>query len=78
MQSFVARQNIQHFRELLATEADPARRAMLASLISEEEAKLTRPDGFMVQGDPQDRPRQQSDEIDRAQQQADLANAPKR
>jgi hypothetical protein len=40
MQKFVANQNIQHFRELLARETDPRQRELLQRMIREEEAKL--------------------------------------
>lgn len=40
MQRFVARHNVQHFRELLAKETDPKQRAMLDKLLGEELAKL--------------------------------------
>jgi len=40
MQRFVARQNIQHFKDMLAAERDPARRVLLEAMIAEEEAKL--------------------------------------
>jgi hypothetical protein len=76
MQRFVAQQNIQHFKEMLAAESDPARRAMLAGMISEEEAKLTAAAEVLQvqqQGDGGS-----SGEVDRAQQQADLSISPKR
>ena len=41
MQRFVARQNIQHFKDMLAAETDPARRVLLEGMIAEEEAKLS-------------------------------------
>jgi hypothetical protein len=37
----VARLNIEHYRRLLATETDAARRQTLQRLLAEEEAKLT-------------------------------------
>jgi hypothetical protein len=37
--------NIRHFRELLKTETDPAKRRTVAMLLAEEEAKLARLDG---------------------------------
>jgi hypothetical protein len=40
MQRFVARHNVQHFREMLATETDPQQRQMLEKLLAEELAKL--------------------------------------
>lgn len=40
MEAFVARQNIHHFRELLAQETDPHQRKLLEQMIAEEEAKL--------------------------------------
>ncbi len=36
----VARLNVEHYRKLLANEADEARRQMLVRLLAEEEAKL--------------------------------------
>ncbi len=41
MQRFVARQNIQHFKDMLAAETDPARRVLLEGMIADEEAKLS-------------------------------------
>jgi hypothetical protein len=40
MDRTVARLNIEHFRKLLATEADETRRQALLRLLEEEEAKL--------------------------------------
>ena len=40
MQRFVARQNIQHFKDLLAGETDKDRRALIERMIAEEQAKL--------------------------------------
>jgi len=40
MERFVARLNIEHLREALASEADEAKRQMLARLLADEEAKL--------------------------------------
>ncbi len=40
MDKFVARQNIQHYREKLATEMDEERRRLLLRLLADEEAKL--------------------------------------
>ncbi len=40
MDNFVARQNIEHFRDKLATEADEERRQTLLRLLANEEAKL--------------------------------------
>jgi hypothetical protein len=40
MDRFVARVNIEHFREALAKETDEAKRHMLAHLLADEEAKL--------------------------------------
>ena len=40
MQRFVARHNVQHFREMLITETDPQQRVMLEKLLAEELAKL--------------------------------------
>ncbi len=41
MDKFVARQNIQHYRDKLATETNEERRQMLLRLLADEEAKLT-------------------------------------
>ena len=38
----VARLNIEHYRSLLANEADETRRQVIARLLAEEEAKLSR------------------------------------
>ena len=38
MDRFVVRQNIEHFRQLLQTETDEARRKVLAQLLAEHEA----------------------------------------
>lgn len=40
MDKFVARLNIEHYREVLADECDPERRRLVARLLAEEEAKL--------------------------------------
>jgi len=40
MDRAVARLNIEHYRRLLATETDEARRQTLLRLLAEEEAKL--------------------------------------
>ena len=40
MQKFVAKQNIQRFRDMLAAETNDARRELLQRMIAEEEAKL--------------------------------------
>jgi hypothetical protein len=40
MDRFVARLNIKHFREMLASEVDEARRQLLQVLLAEEEQKL--------------------------------------
>jgi hypothetical protein len=40
MKKFVARLNIEHYRKLLADEADDAKRQRLLRLLAEEEAKL--------------------------------------
>jgi hypothetical protein len=37
---FVAKLNVEHFREKLATEVDEAKRRTLMTLLAEEEAKL--------------------------------------
>jgi hypothetical protein len=40
MDRFVAKHNIEHYREALAKETDEAKRRTLARLLAEEEAKL--------------------------------------
>ena len=40
MERYVARLNIEHLREALATETDKAKRLTLARLLADEEAKL--------------------------------------
>jgi hypothetical protein len=40
MDGYIARANIEHFRQLLATEADAEKRQLLLRLLAEEEAKL--------------------------------------
>ena len=40
MDKFVARQNIEHYREKLATETNEERRQILLRLLADEEAKL--------------------------------------
>ena len=45
MDKTVARLNIEHFRTLLANEADAARRGVLSRLLAEEEAKLAALEG---------------------------------
>ena len=40
MDRFVAHQNIEHYRDMLAKEPDEHKRAVLARLLAEEEAKL--------------------------------------
>ena len=42
MDKTVARLNIEHFRKLLANEADETKRQLIARLLAEEEAKLAR------------------------------------
>ena len=42
MDRTVARLNIEHYRKLLASEVDEARRQQIARLLAEEEAKLAR------------------------------------
>jgi hypothetical protein len=39
MEHFIERQNIGHYKELLKTESDPAKRAGVLRLLAEEEAK---------------------------------------
>ena len=41
MPDFIFRANIAHYRNLLTTETDARRIAMLRALLAEEEAKLT-------------------------------------
>lgn len=43
MDKIIAHLNIEHYRKLLAVEADETRRAMLLRLLAEEEAKLATP-----------------------------------
>lgn len=40
MERFVHRQNIEHYRELLKTVADPAQQERIKKLLAEEEAAL--------------------------------------
>ncbi len=40
MEKFVARQNIEHYRDQLTTETNEERRQMLLRLLADEEAKL--------------------------------------
>ncbi len=42
IQRFVARQNIEHYRNLLATELEPQRRAQIEHLLAEATAELER------------------------------------
>ena len=42
MDEFVARQNVSHFRQLLARESDPDERRRLAVLMAEAQATLAR------------------------------------
>lgn len=42
MDKTVARLNVEHYRKLLANEADETRRQQIARLLAEEEAKLAR------------------------------------
>jgi hypothetical protein len=44
MDGFVARQNIEHYRELLKITTDPARRLQIEKLLLNEEAKLKKYD----------------------------------
>jgi hypothetical protein len=39
MEHFIERHNIAHFKDLLKTETDPAKRGVLHNLLAEEEAK---------------------------------------
>ena len=40
MDRFIARHNIEHFRNQLATETDETKRQMILRLLADEEAKL--------------------------------------
>ena len=40
MQRFVARLNIEHYREILAFERDPERQRLVSGLLADEESKL--------------------------------------
>jgi len=40
MDKFIAKANIQHFKELLATEKNEGKRKLLEQLLAEEEQKL--------------------------------------
>jgi hypothetical protein len=40
----IVQANIEHFKLLLETETDPAKRAIIIRLLAEEEAKLKEPD----------------------------------
>jgi len=40
MDGFIARQNIEHYWEMLKIATDPARRRLIEKLLLEEEAKL--------------------------------------
>ena len=40
MDGFVARQNIEHYREMLKITTDPAQRRLIENLLLEEETKL--------------------------------------
>ena len=42
MQIYVARLNVEHFRQLIAAETDPKKPDLLRRLLAEEEAKLGR------------------------------------
>lgn len=54
MKRFVIRENIESFRHRLETETDPADRAMLRQLLSEEEAKLKALENSTAEADPGD------------------------
>lgn len=43
MDRSVARLDVEHFRQLLASETDEARRKVLLQLLAEEEAKVAEP-----------------------------------
>ena len=47
MRDFIARQNVEHFSNLLKAERDPSKRRQLEQMLAEELAKLgdDRPDG---------------------------------
>lgn len=40
MDEFIARLNVEHYREVLASERDPERRRLVSRLLAEEESKL--------------------------------------
>jgi hypothetical protein len=40
MERFIKRKNIEHYREMLETTTDPARRRVIEKLLCEEEYKL--------------------------------------
>jgi len=42
MQIYVARLNVEHFRQLIAVETNPKKLDLLRRLLAEEEAKLVR------------------------------------
>jgi hypothetical protein len=42
MDEAIARENIKHFRKLLETETDQAKRKMIIQLLSEEDVKLAK------------------------------------
>lgn len=50
--NFVAEQNILRFRALLETETDPNKRATIARLLAEEEAKLVATPRAVPAGSP--------------------------
>jgi hypothetical protein len=39
MERFIERQNVEHYKDLLKSEKDPVKRAVLQKLLAEEEAK---------------------------------------
>ncbi len=54
MRKLIAKLNIEHFRRLLASENDEAKRETLARLLAEEEAKLSRLEAQPPQSGPKE------------------------
>ncbi len=54
MDRFVARLNLEHYRELLAKETDEGQRTRLLRLIEEEEAKFAAAEARAGKAKPQD------------------------
>jgi hypothetical protein len=48
MDGFIARENINHFRDRLRSEADPTVRLTLQKLLAEEEDKLAKDQGLLA------------------------------